>query len=103
LPAGKASGAPDGERYLLRLYVTGSTPNSLRALQNLRRLLDRYAPDDYRLEVIDIYQHPERASEAQLLAAPTLIKELPLPVRRLIGSMSDEERVLRSLGVKAAT
>jgi len=87
--------------YLLRLYVTGSTPNSVYALQNLRKLLDRHLPSGYRLEVIDIYQQPELAREAQLLAAPTLIKELPLPVRRLIGNMSDETRVLRGLDVTA--
>jgi circadian clock protein KaiB len=102
LPASKPTGER-GERYLLlRLYVTGSTPNSLHALQNLRRMLDEHAPGGYRLEVIDIYQHPERAREAQLLAAPTLVKEQPLPVRRLIGNMSDESRVLRGLDVKGA-
>jgi circadian clock protein KaiB len=91
---------PDDEalsRHVLRLYITGSTPRSTRAIHNLRRVLERELPDSYDLEVVDVYQHPEAAAEHQILAAPTLIKLEPAPVRRVIGDLSDTERVLRGL------
>ena len=77
--------------------MTGSTPRSTRAIENLRNLLEVELPDQYDLEVVDVYQHPEAASEHQILAAPTLIKLLPEPVRRIIGDLSDTDRVLRGL------
>jgi circadian clock protein KaiB len=83
-----------GERYLLRLYVTGLTPRSTQAITSLRAVCEEHLAGRYDLEVIDIYQQPELALGQQLIAAPTLIKELPLPVRRLIGDLSDEQRVL---------
>jgi circadian clock protein KaiB len=83
--------------HILRLYVTGSTPRSTRAIENIRRLLESEVPDRYDLEVVDVYLHPEAASEHQILAAPTLIKLLPEPVRRIIGDLSDTDRVLRGL------
>lgn len=88
--------------HILRLYVTGSTPRSTRAIENIRRLLESELPDRYDLEVVDVYQHPEAASEHQILAAPTLIKLLPEPVRRIIGDLSDTERVLRGLDLVPA-
>lgn len=87
--------------HILRLYVTGSTPRSTRAIENIRRLLESELHDCYDLEVVDVYQHPEAASEHQILAAPTLIKLLPEPVRRIIGDLSDTERVLRGLDLVA--
>lgn len=84
-------------KHVLRLYVTGSTLRSTRAIDNLRRVLESELPDSYDLEVVDVYQHPEAAAEHQILAAPTLIKLQPEPVRRIIGDLSDRERVLRSL------
>lgn len=86
-----------GGCYILRLYVTGKTPNSLRAIANLKELCDKYLPGRYDLQVIDIYQQPGLAEEDQIVATPTLVKELPPPLRKLIGDLSDRERVLVKL------
>jgi circadian clock protein KaiB len=86
--------------YTLRLYVTGLTPRSTRAIANLRALCEEFLAGRHELEVIDLYQQPELAQNAQLIAAPTLVKELPLPVRRLIGDLSDEQRVLVGLDLR---
>jgi circadian clock protein KaiB len=94
--AGEEPAAPVAT-HVLRLYVTGSTPRSTRAIENIRRLLESQLPDRYDLEVVDVYQHPEAAAEHQILAAPTLVKLLPEPVRRIIGDLSDTDRVLRGL------
>src|SRR5215217_3062811 len=83
--------------HMLRLYVTGSTARSTRAIENLRRVLEAELPNRYDLEVIDVYEHPEAAAEHQIIAAPTLIKLLPEPVSRVIGDLSDTARVRRSL------
>ncbi len=88
------------ECYTLRLYVTGLTPRSTRAIANLRSLCEEFLAGRHELEVIDLYQQPELAQNAQLIAAPTLVKELPLPVRRLIGDLSDEQRVLAGLDLR---
>ena len=87
-------------RYTLRLYVTGMTPRSQRAIENIKEIFETHLSGRYDLEVIDIYQQPERAKEAQIIAAPTLIKQLPLPVQKLIGDMSDKDRVLIGLGIQ---
>lgn len=89
-----------GVCYVLRLYVTGKTPNSLRAITNLKELCDQYLPGRYDLQVIDIYQQPLLAEEDQIMAAPTLVKELPPPLRKLIGDLSDRERVLVKLDLQ---
>ncbi len=86
--------------YLLRLYVSGMTPNSLRAIRNLRLICAEHLEGRHHLEIIDIYQQPHLAREQQIVAVPTLIKELPLPVRRLIGDMSQTERILSGLDIK---
>src|SRR6201994_4325179 len=86
-------------RYTLKLYVTGQTPRSLRSVENLRAICDKYLPDNFDLEVIDIYQQPAMAASVQLIAAPTLIKSLPLPLRRLVGDFSDQQRVLSGLDI----
>jgi len=90
------------EKYLLRLYVTGQTPRSLRSVENLRNLCEKYLKNRYDLEVIDIYQQPALAKEGQIIAAPTLIKTLPLPLRRLVGDFSDGERVVLGLDLTVA-
>ena len=90
---------PESGDYLLRLYVTGSTPHSARAIQNIRAICEERLHGRYDLEVIDIYQHPELASPAQVVVTPTLVKKLPLPVRRLIGDLSNTERVLVGLDI----
>jgi circadian clock protein KaiB len=90
----------DGAIYVLRLYVTGTTPNSLRAIANLNQLCERYLTGRYDLQVIDIYQQPSLAGEDQIVATPTLVKELPPPLRKLIGDLSDRERVLVRLDLQ---
>jgi len=96
----EATGARRAQTYLLRLYITGATPRSTRALQNVRRICDQYLPGRYDLEVIDVYQQPTLAQREQIIAAPTLIKKLPLPLRKIIGDMSDEGRVLLGLDLR---
>jgi len=98
-PARKKPEAPDN-RYLLRLYVAGLTTRSSTAICNLRRICDEHLRDRCTLEVIDIYEHPTLARGEQIIAAPTLIKELPAPLRRLIGDMADTDRVLVGLDLR---
>lgn len=88
--------------YVLRLYVTGQTPRSLQSIENLQRLCEKHLPGRFTLEVIDIYQQPALAAEGQIIAAPTLIKALPLPLRRLVGDFSDVNRVVLGLDLKEA-
>lgn len=89
-----------GARYILRLYITGQTPRSLRSVENLRALCGKYLPGQFELEVIDIYQQPAMAAAGQIIAAPTLIKSMPLPLRRLVGDFSDRERVILGLDLR---
>ena len=96
-----AATSPPGDRYLLRLYVTGMTTRSERAVRNLQGICDEYLKGRYDLEVIDIYQQPVLAKGEQIIAAPTLIKKLPLPMRRIIGDMSNRERVLVGLDLRS--
>ena len=88
------------EEYILRLYVTGSTPRSLKAISNLRRLCDEYLPGAYDLQVIDIYRNPDAARDAQIIAAPTLIKRLPAPLRRFVGDLSNTQKLLIGLDIR---
>lgn len=92
------SAAPAG-RYLLRLFVTGATPRSVRAIRNIRAVCEEQLHGRYDLEVVDIYRNPEKAGPEQIVVAPTLVKALPLPVRRLIGDLTDKERVLVGLDI----
>ena len=92
-----AARAPAVERYVLRLYVSGMTPRSARAVKNLQAICDEFLEGRYDLEVVDIYQQPVLTKGEQIIAAPTLIKKLPLPMRRIIGDMSNKERVLLGL------
>lgn len=89
-------------KYALRLYVTGQTPRSTAAITNIRRTCERFLKDRYELTVIDLFDQPERAKEEQVIAAPTLVKMLPPPLRRLIGDLSDESRVLIALDIDLA-
>jgi circadian clock protein KaiB len=88
-----------GERYILKLYVTGMTSRSAHAIENLQTFCGKHLAGRYELQVIDVYQQPELTRTEQIVAIPTLIKKLPLPLRRLIGDMSDEERVLVGLDI----
>ena len=86
-------------KYILRLYVTGSSGRSLRAVRNLKKLCDEHLSNDYDLEVIDIYKDPEAAREAQIIAAPTLVKKLPQPIRKFVGDLSNTQKILVGLDV----
>ncbi len=88
------------QKYVLRLYVTGMTPRSIRAIENLRSVCDEHLKGRYTLEIIDIYQHPNLVQGEQIIAAPTLIKQLPEPLRRIVGDLSDVEKVLLGLDLK---
>ena len=87
-------------RYLLKLYITGTTPSSTKAIVNIRKICEEHLHGRYDLEVIDIAQHPTLAEGEQIIAAPTLIKKLPLPLRRFIGDMSQIERILLGLDLR---
>jgi circadian clock protein KaiB len=83
--------------YILRLYVTGKTPRAERAIANLRRICEEELRGQYEMQVIDVLEHPQLAEDEKILATPTLIKQLPLPLRRVIGDLSDKEKVLLGL------
>jgi circadian clock protein KaiB len=85
------------DKYILRLYITGATSRSILAITNLKKICKEYLEGRYELEVIDLFQHPSVAKDAQIIAAPTLIKELPLPFRRIIGDMSNKDKVVLGL------
>jgi circadian clock protein KaiB len=88
------------ETYLLRLYVTGMTQQSILAIDNLKRICEEHLKGRYNLEVIDLYKTPALAAGEQIIASPTLVKKLPLPLRRIIGDMSNKDRVLFGLDMK---
>ena len=94
------NGFPKKEEYVLRLYVTGMTPRSVESIASIKAFCERHLPGQYDLEIIDIYQHPELAQLEQIVAAPTLIKKLPAPLRRLVGNLSQEERVFLGLDLR---
>ncbi|WP_339915421.1 circadian clock KaiB family protein [uncultured Brevundimonas sp.] len=96
-----ASQPPPVFEYALRLYVTGTTTRSAKAIANLRQVCESRLEGRYELEVIDIYQEPGAAADHQILAAPTLVKMSPLPMRRIIGDLSDHSRLLAGLGLEA--
>ena len=87
----------DQSDYELKLYITGTTPSSSRAVVNIRKLCEEFLPGRYRLEVIDVALNPGRAKDDQIIAAPTLIRHSPLPLRRFIGDLSDRERLITRL------
>ena len=90
---------PTGKRYELRLFITGTTPRSTQAIANIRSLCEEHLPGRYDLEVVDIYQQPAAASAEQIIAAPTLVKKSPSPSRRLVGDLSDRNKVLIGLNL----
>jgi circadian clock protein KaiB len=89
------------DKYVLRLFVSGQSPRSILAIENMRKICAEYLTERYTLEVIDIYQHPEACQQEQIVAAPTLIKVLPRPLRRIIGDLSNTEKVLVGLSLRA--
>jgi circadian clock protein KaiB len=90
-----------GAQWELRLYVAGQTPKSLAAMNNLRRVLDEHVPGEYRIEIVDLLANPRLAKEDQIVAIPTLVRKLPNPVRKIIGDLSDTERTLVGLQLRA--
>jgi circadian clock protein KaiB len=89
--------AAKSQRYVLRLYITGSSPRSTQAISNIRSLCDEHLRGRYDLEVVDIYQQPAEAADQKIIAAPTLIKRYPSPPRRMVGDLSNRDRVLVGL------
>lgn len=96
----KAVSRLGGRKYVLCLYVAGMTPNSARAISNLKRICEEHLAGRYDLNVIDVYRKPTLAKGEQIIAAPTLIKKLPLPMRKLIGDMSDTGKVIIGLDIR---
>lgn len=96
------TGGPTHEpetKYKLRLFVTGSTPRSARAISNMRKICEDNLHGRYDLEVVDVYENPDATRELQIIATPTLVKILPEPLRRIIGDLSDKEKVLAGLNL----
>jgi len=92
--------ASENSEFVLRLYITGTSSNSVRAIKNLKDICEEYLKGRYSLEIIDVYQQAARAREEQIIALPLLIKKCPAPERRLIGDMSDTSKVLKGLGLE---
>ncbi|NLX06768.1 MAG: hypothetical protein GXY33_16650 [Phycisphaerae bacterium] len=86
-----------GHPYVLRLYIAGKTERSMHAIEQIRSVLEQRLPGRYELEVIDVHQHPEMVRADQVIAVPTLVKKLPEPLRKIIGSMADQDRLLIGL------
>lgn len=89
-----------GEEWILRLYVAGQTPNSLRAFDNLKKICEEHMECKYQIEVIDLLKNPQLAKDHQIVAVPTLIRKLPTPVKKIIGNLSDTEKVLVGLDLR---
>jgi circadian clock protein KaiB len=87
-------------KLVLQLYVSGMSPKSMEAIENIRRLCDEHLQGVFELEVIDLYKNPEAASEQQIVFSPSLIKQFPLPKKTLIGTFSDTEKVVKGLGLR---
>jgi circadian clock protein KaiB len=90
----------DGERWILHLYVAGQTPKSLEALKNLKAICESQLKDRYEIQIIDLVRHPELARKNQIFAIPTLVRQLPTPIRKIIGDLSNTERVLTGLALE---
>lgn len=102
-PAVAAATPREPDRYVLRLYVVDTSPRSTRAMVNIRKICEQYLNGRYELEVIDVSRRPTLAAGEQIIAAPTLIKHLPLPLRRFIGDLSQTERILLGLDLRPAS
>jgi circadian clock protein KaiB len=98
----QATTAPDPEQWELRLYVAGKTAKSVAAFENLKRLCEEHLQGKYRIEVVDLLQHPQLARGDQIVAIPTLVRKLPEPIRKVIGDLSNVERTLVGLQLRPA-
>jgi circadian clock protein KaiB len=102
-PGGRERQSGGSPAWELRLYVAGQTPKSLLAFGNLKRICEDYLAGEYRIEVIDLLKNPQLAQGDQILAIPTLVRKLPEPVRKIIGDLSNTERVLVGLDLRSRT
>lgn len=91
---------PINDTYELRLYVAGQTPRSVTAISNLKKYCEEYLKGRYTIEIIDLLKHPQLAEGDQILAIPTLVRKVPVPIRKIIGDLSNEERVLVGLDIR---
>ena len=96
-----STGADSDETWDLRLYVTGRSPKCLRATENLRRACEEYLPGRYRIEVVDLLENPRLVADDQILAVPMVVRRLPQPIRKIVGDLSDTDRVLVGLQLRA--
>jgi circadian clock protein KaiB len=97
---GESPKGPGMPKYVLRLFIAGLTPRSQRALENLRVICDQHLAGRYQIEVVDLHQSPGRAHDEQIIATPTVVKVVPAPVRRIIGDLSEVDKVLRGLDLR---
>jgi circadian clock protein KaiB len=95
----ESSLSPEIENFVLRLYIAGQTPKCMRAFANLKRICEQYLADRYHIEMIDLLKNPALARNDQILAVPTLVRRVPVPVRKIIGDLSNTQRVLAGLNV----
>jgi circadian clock protein KaiB len=95
----ESSLSPETENFVLRLYIAGQTPKCMRAFANLKRICEQYLGDRYQIEMIDLLKNPALARNDQILAVPTLVRRVPVPVRKIIGDLSNTQRVLAGLNV----
>jgi len=98
---GGKSSAKKEYKWELRLYIAGNTPKSTTALNNLKKYCEEHLKDQYKIEVIDLLVHPQLAAGDQILAIPTLVRKVPVPIRKIIGDLSNEEKVLVGLNIRA--
>ena len=97
--SGSENGHNGKDSYVFRLYITGASPNSSRAITNLKTFFEKHLKSRYELQIIDVYQQPQVAKSVDIIALPLLIKKYPLPERRLIGDMSDSEKMFKNLNL----
>jgi circadian clock protein KaiB len=97
---GAGTSAPPAEAWELRLYVTGRSPKCVRAIENLQRACEQYLAEQYHIEIVDLLENPRLAADDQILAVPTLVRKLPPPIRKIVGDLSDTERLLVGLQLR---
>ena len=97
---GAGAPAPPAETWELRLYVTGRSPKSLRAIENLQLACEQYLAGQYHIEIVDLLENPRLAADDQILAVPTLVRKLPPPIRKIVGDLSDTDRLLVGLQLR---
>ena len=96
---GKKPPSKSDDKLIMKLYISGMSPKSMEAIKNLKHLCDEHLKEDFELEIIDIYKNPEMAAEQHIIFSPSLIKQLPLPKKTLIGTLSNTEKVISALGI----